>query len=116
MDMETLIVGAYVTTGLALPLFYWPQIRRIHFDSTRLASYSMGKSLVQLLLRLPALLFFTVIIGNPLMITVVTADVAGRLAEYLSAIHSLRRQGVSWSQIRGRSMAFHFEHEGSPPN
>lgn len=84
----------YVFSGLVLPAFYLPQILKLARDQTGLAGYSLGKATSQLLLRLPALVFVVTVVQNPLMNLVVSMDVLGRGVELVTAIASLRRQGV----------------------
>jgi len=89
-----LIEFLYVFSGLMLPAFYLPQILKLARDQTGLAGYSLGKATSQLLLRLPALVFVVAVVQNPLMNLVVSMDVLGRGVELVTALTSLRRQGL----------------------
>lgn len=103
----TLSQVMYVAAGLALPLYYVPQIRRCLRDRSGLASYSMGKSGTQLILRL-LMLPFVYQVGDTTMTVIVSLDTAGRIAEFCGAVVGLRRQGAPWAEIRQRSFpAFH---------
>lgn len=89
----------YVFCGLLLPAFYIPQILRVAKDQSKLAGYSLGKSVSQLILRIPALIFAVFIIEHPLMNLVVGLDVLGRAIELGVAFWSMQRQGVSIGAI-----------------
>lgn len=89
----------YVFCGLALPFFYAPQIVRLARDQTKLAGYSLSKSVTQFALRLPALFFVVTVVQNPLMNLVVGLDVLGRAVELGVALWSTKRQGVSLRSI-----------------
>ena len=97
-----MIETLYLISGLILPLFYGPQVSRLLKDESRLESFSLLKSLSQLILRLPALLFAFMVIHSPYMNIVLSADVLGRLMEFVVAIISLRRQGLSYADISDR--------------
>ena len=100
MDLIELV---YVAAGIALPLYYVPQIQRCLADQTRLASYSLSKSAVQVALRL-LMLPFIVGVGNATMVTIVVLDLVGRGAELGSAVFALRRQSQSWRSIGARAV------------
>lgn len=106
----------YVVAGLVLPLYYVPQITRCWHDRTGLASYSMGKSGTQLMLR-SLMMPFVYGVGDPTMSFIVSLDFAGRAAEYCAAVLSLRRQGEPWQRIVRRSLPFgqHPSHSGVAP-
>jgi len=93
----------YIAAGLLLPLYYVPQIRRCLADRTLLASYSMGKSGPQLMLRI-AMMPFVFSVGDMTMSVIVSLDLLGRLAEMWAAVWSLRRQGQGWIAIARRSI------------
>ena len=88
----------YVCAGVVLPLFYLPQIRRCSADQSGLASYSLRKAGFQFVLRVVMMPFITQV-GSPTMTFVVALDLAGRGAELLAAVLSLRAQGSSWVAI-----------------
>lgn len=88
----------YVCAGVVLPLFYLPQIRRCSADQSGLASYSLRKAGFQFVLRVVMMPFITQV-GSPTMTFVVGLDLAGRGAELLAAVLSLRAQGASWAAI-----------------
>ena len=94
MDLTQLIEPLYLVTGLLLPLFYFPQIKKLYVDDTGLSSYSTSKAGAQLLLRVPALIFAVFVVNSNYMIVVLTFDLLGRLVEFVVAIHALRRQGL----------------------
>ena len=107
-----MIDALYVVSGLLLPLFYLPQILRLLADQTDLASYSVSKAAIQLLLRMPALAFAVFTVDNDLMTLVLTLDLLGRAAEVAAAYRAMRRQGAdvwtcmrrflpAWSHMRG---------------
>lgn len=91
----------YVCAGVVLPLFYLPQIRRCSADQSGLASYSLRKAGFQFVLRAVMMPFITQV-GSPTMTFVVALDLAGRGAELLAAVLSLRAQGSSWVAIAVR--------------
>lgn len=90
--MKEVIAWAYLVSGLVLPLFYLPQILRFRTDRTRLASYSMSKSVAQFLLRGPTLVFALVVVQHDFMTFVLSLDLLGRAAELWAAVAALRRQ------------------------
>lgn len=94
---------AYAAAGVALPLFYLPQIRICLQDSTGLMAFSLRKSFVQFVLRC-AMLPFVLAVGNTLMTCIVLLDFASRGCELGAAIVSLRRQGFGWATIGRRCM------------
>ncbi|UUZ66562.1 hypothetical protein LP417_33985 (plasmid) [Polaromonas sp. P1-6] len=93
----------YLVSGLVLPIFYFPQVYKLYNDNTGLASYSLGKCAAQLLLRLPALAFALFVVKSDYMNAVLAADVLGRVAEFSTAIYSLRRQGVPLKSLYERA-------------
>lgn len=93
----------YLISGVVLPLFYLPQILRFRGDQTRLASYSLSKSLCQLLLRVPAMIFALVVVQNTFMTFVLALDLAGRAFELFAAILTLRSQGQTTRDIADRA-------------
>lgn len=97
----------YLGSGLLLPVFYVPQIVKLWNDDTRLGSYSLSKATAQLLLRLPALAFALFIVNHTFMTVVLTTDVIGRFIEFLVAIRSLRKQGVSVREVAFRFNSSH---------
>jgi hypothetical protein len=102
--MASTIEFLYLASGVALPVFYFPQITKFATDETLLASYSLSKSLAQFLLRVPTLLFALVIVSNPFMNMVLALDLCGRGIELASACVSLRRQRCSWTAIARRAL------------
>jgi len=93
----------YIAAGVLLPAYYLPQTLKCARDNTGLAAYSMSKSATQLVLRL-AMLPFVFGIGNATMTAIVALDFAGRACEFSVAMWSLRRQGLSTSQMIGRCL------------
>lgn len=93
----------YLVSGAILPLFYLPQILRFRSDQTLLASYSLSKSLCQLVLRAPALLFALLVVQNLFMDFVLALDLAGRAVELVAAVLALRRQGATRAEILRRA-------------
>lgn len=96
-----MIEFVYVFCGLVLPAFYIPQILKLTRDNSRLAGFSLGKAVSQLILRVPALVFAVFVVKHPLMNLVVGLDVIGRSIELGVALFSLKRQGMCW-----RAMAY----------
>ncbi|MBP6900591.1 MAG: hypothetical protein KBC73_10910 [Burkholderiaceae bacterium] len=101
MDAVSLL---YVGAGLALPMFYLPQIRLCLRDRSGLRAFSLGKSAVQFGLRV-AMMPFVLQVGSPLMSAVVLLDLAARGLELAAALYSLRRQGLGWGGIAARCLA-----------
>lgn len=97
----TAVEIVYLICGFVLPLFYLPQILRLHTDSSNLSSYSLSKAVIQWALRLPALAF-GIQIENSLFVVCVLMDLAGRLCEISFAIQALHRQGNSLRQMASR--------------
>lgn len=102
MTIEHCIELLYFATGIALPIFYAPQITRLLNDNTKAASFSLSKAMWQFFLRLPALLFAIVVVKSGFMIIVLLFDLAGRAGEIAAAVISLRRQGVDYNAIFAR--------------
>lgn len=100
--MVSLSEALYLASGVILPLYYAPQIRACVRDDTRLEAYSLRKAANQLALRVAGMPFLVGTIGNHFLTFVVCLDVAGRSCEVGAALYSLRRQGVSWSDITRR--------------
>jgi hypothetical protein len=88
----------YIVAGCLLPMFYVPQIRRCLRDDGGLVAYSIRKSGYQFALRL-VMMPFICSIGNQSMTFIVGLDLAGRGAELMAAITSLRSQGQTWPVI-----------------
>lgn len=110
----TLVEMTYIAAGVALPMFYIPQIVRCLRDDAGLVSFSLRKCSVQLVLRLLMLPFIWEI-GNDTMTWIVALDLLGRLLELVAALTSLRMQGRSWADIAGRLHALHQHPSPSRP-
>lgn len=82
----------YLATGLLLPLFYIPQIRKLLADHSELAAYSMSKAVAQLALRFIGMAYVILVNQDQNIIWVIAADVLGRSAELAVACGALRRQ------------------------
>lgn len=96
----------YLLAGIIMPIFYLPQILSCIRDSTGLKSFSVSKSMCQLLLRV-AMLPFLVIVDNPIILGIALFDIAGRVTEFVVAIGSLRRQKWTWRRIASRISPAH---------
>lgn len=88
MDLMT---AAYAAAGLALPMFYLPQIRLCLSDTSGLRAFSFAKSASQLALR-AAMLPFVLNVGNELMSFIALLDFGARALELAAALYGLRRQ------------------------
>lgn len=102
----TVVEMTYIAAGVALPLFYIPQIARCLKDDAGLVSYSLRKSGMQLGLRV-LMLPFIWDVGNTTMTWIVGLDLVGRVAELAAALTSLRAQGRSWAEICRRLQPIH---------
>jgi hypothetical protein len=102
MNTITTIEALYLVTGMFLPIFYMPQIIQLYQDTTRLSSYSFSKATAQLILRLPALAFSAFVVQSPYMNIVLTFDVVGRLAEWVTAIYSMKKQAFTGQEMINR--------------
>lgn len=96
----------YLLAGVIMPIFYVPQILSCIRDSTGLKSFSVSKSMCQLLLRV-AMLPFLVLVENHVILGIALFDIAGRVTEFVVAIGALRRQKWSWGRIASRVSPAH---------
>lgn len=99
--MEHFLQTLYFVAGAILPAFYLPQILHCIRDNTGLHAFSMSKSLFQLILRM-VMLSYLFTVGNSAIIFIALFDALARIFEFIFAVHALRRQKCTWSEIRKR--------------
>lgn len=108
--MNQMIELVYILSGVVLPVFYGPQVIRLLKDRSNLASYSLSKSVIQLALRFPALVFGVLVVSSPAFVFCVALDLLGRVCECSAAILALSRQGNSTFEILSRMNPFAATH------